>query len=276
MKKLLSAILAAGIVFGAAVPTAVNPHDYAVLANAADEYTEGTYDVLTYRNFGNYIEISDCDEAAGKVVIPSEIDGLPVTSIDYDAFNDHLVLNSIIIEYTEGFYDVLKYKNYLDYVEIYDCNESAKEAAIPSEIGGVPVKNIGDEAFNGCSGLTAVIILDSVTSIGEHAFQDFTGTIYGVADSYVQTYAEENGIKFSVIGDVDGDGTINSSDASLVLREYALIATGEALTFSEAQKIIADVNMDKVADSSDASVILAYYAYTATGGTDNIFTFMKK
>lgn len=275
MKKLLSAILAAGIVFGAAVPTAVNPHDYAVLANAADEYTEGTYDVLTYRNFGNYIEISDCDEAAGKVLYrPRSTDCLLQASID--AFNDHLVLNSIIIEYTEGFYDVLKYKNYLDYVEIYDCNESAKEAAIPSEIGGVPVKNIGDEAFNGCSGLTAVIILDSVTSIGEHAFQDFTGTIYGVADSYVQTYAEENGIKFSVIGDVDGDGTINSSDASLVLREYALIATGEASAFGDSQKINADVNFDGAVDSSDASVILAYYAYTSTGGTENINNFMKK
>ena len=86
----------------------------------------------------------------------------------------------------------------------------------------------------------------------------------------------EHAITDILLGDIDGDGAVNSSDASLVLREYALIATGEAPTFSEAQNTAADVNGDNAVDSSDASVILAYYAYTSTGGTGNISEFMNK
>ena len=140
------------------------------------------------------------------------------------------------------------------------------------------VTSIDDLAFAYCTSLTSATIPDSVTSIGNDAFKEFTGTIYGYADSTAQAFAEQNGYKFMLLmlGDVDFDGVTNSSDASLVLHEYAMTATGEASTLNDAQKIVADVNGDKAVDSSDASVILAYYAYTATGGTNDIMTFMKK
>lgn len=77
------------------------------------------------------------------------------------------------------------------------------------------------------------------------------------------------------LGDVDNDGAVNSSDASSVLAEYALIATGGASTLTEEQKTAADVNKDGVVDSSDASSILSYYAYTATGGKDSIEVYLK-
>ena len=44
-------------------------------------------------------------------------------------------------------------------------------ADIPAELGGHPVTAIGDEAFYNCSALAKVTIPDSVTSIGESAFQ---------------------------------------------------------------------------------------------------------
>lgn len=69
-----------------------------------------------------------------------------------------------------------------------------------------------------------------------------------------------------LLGDVDGDGKIDSSDASLVLAEYARTATGHEATFDAQQRKAADVNTDGKVDSSDASKILAYYAETATGG----------
>ena len=66
-------------------------------------------------------------------------------------------------------------------------------------------------------------------------------------------------------GDVNGDGAVDSSDASLTLAEYSLIQTGGDLTFTEKQKNAADVNKDGKTDSSDASKILEYYAAVSTG-----------
>ena len=56
--------------------------------------------------------------------------------------------------------------------------------AIPSLLGSSPVVNIGNYAFEGCSGLTSVTIPASVTSIGDYAFEDCTGlTSVTIGDS---------------------------------------------------------------------------------------------
>ena len=348
MKKFLSALLAVGIVFGGAAPTAVNPQNYVISASAAEEYTKGTYESLTYKNYGDYIEISGCNASATSVEIPSEIDGVPVTSIGYGAFHLCSGLTSINIPNS-----VTSIGDYA----FYNCS-SLTSITISNSVTSIGVRafngctcltsitipdsvtNIGASAFSGCSSLTSIIIPDSVTSIGDYVFYYCSGltsvtipdsvttiefkafygcsgltsitienpnceiydskdtitnsqgddyntdyfnvTIYGYENSTAQAYAEKYDCKFEVIssktelGDVDNDGAINSSDASLVLREYALTSTGEAPTFNEDQKAAADVNGDEAVDSSDASTILAYYAYTATGGTDSLSEFMKK
>jgi len=46
---------------------------------------------------------------------------------------------------------------------------------IPSNINGFTVASIGDYSFNGCSGLTSIIIPISVTSIGDGAFMNCSG-----------------------------------------------------------------------------------------------------
>lgn len=77
-----------------------------------------------------------------------------------------------------------------------------------------------------------------------------------------------------VLGDVDGDGEVNSSDASSVLSAYAITSTGGDSGYTETQTLAADVNFDNSVDSSDASSILSYYAYTSTGGTGSIEEFL--
>ena len=47
---------------------------------------------------------------------------------------------------------------------------------------------------------------------------------------------------------------------------YAQVSTGENI--SEKEKAAGDVNADGLVDSSDASLILSYYAYVSTGGRD--------
>jgi len=90
-------------------------------------------ELISYEIGDAEVTITRCDEAAeGEVVIPDEIEGLPVTSIGGSAFSACGGLTSITI---------------LD-----------------------SVTSIGDGAFAGCLNLNSVTILDSVTSIGEGAF----------------------------------------------------------------------------------------------------------
>lgn len=70
------------------------------------------------------------------------------------------------------------------------------------------------------------------------------------------------------IGDINLDGVVDASDASLALVEYAATATGKESTLDEIPTINGDVNFDTVIDSSDASDILRYYAYTSTTSGD--------
>ncbi len=77
------------------------------------------------------------------------------------------------------------------------------------------------------------------------------------------------------LGDVNGDGLVDSSDASAVLAYYAKIATGVDDYFTAKQKSAADVNTDNTIDSADASSILSYYSFIATGGNITMTEFMK-
>ena len=73
----------------------------------------------------------------------------------------------------EGYlsYHIYQKPDGTQYVEITDCDASAKEAIeIPKEIKGIAVTSIGSKAFYWCSGLTSIEIPAGVTSIGDSAF----------------------------------------------------------------------------------------------------------
>ncbi len=77
-------------------------------------------------------------------------------------------------------------------------------------------------------------------------------------------------------GDIDGDGVVDSSDASLVLGDYAQKSSGKETLLSDSQQAAADIDIDGAVDSSDASMILGFYTYVATGGTSSIRMFYSK
>ncbi len=159
------------------------------------------------------------------------------------------------------------------------------------------ITNIEDYAFELCYNLTSITIMNPDCKIADNrstisnSFDNdnrlhmYDGVIKGYSGSTAESYANKYSYKFEslgeaptndMLGDVNGDGMVDSSDASLVLTEYSLLSTGKNGNFSESVKKLADLNKDEITDSSDASLILAYYAHVSTGGTDSIEVFLEK
>lgn len=62
------------------------------------------------------------------------------------------------------------------------------------------------------------------------------------------------------LGDVNGDSSIDSSDAAMILQHYALFQSDGKGSFNAAQLAAADYNGDGSVDSSDSAMILKTYA----------------
>ena len=148
---------------------------------------------------------------------------------------------------------------------------------------------IGEHAFEGCTSLLPVTLKET-DKIGDYAFYNTDVSrvvifnpeceiadspyvfsedtiIYGYENSTAEEYARKYERMFLafetfLLGDVNDDGKIDSTDASAVLAEYAASQTGGELTLS---KDAADVNGDGFVNSSDASAILEYYAKVSIG-----------
>ena len=141
------------------------------------------YGDLTYKNCGDYIEITGCDKSVVSVNIPETIDNLPVKNIGSYAFEDCTSLTNVSI--SNSVTDI-------GFMAFYRC-ESLSSIRIPDSVinigisafsGCVNLKeinisrnvtNIGDSAFEGCVGLISVNIPSSVTNIGDSVFEGCVG-----------------------------------------------------------------------------------------------------
>ena len=224
-----------------------------------------------------------------------------VTSIGYSAFhntpwlenkqkeNPLVIVNYILIDGTTCSGDVVIPDSVTSISEgAFDGCKGLISITIPNS-----VKSIGDSAFRSCSSLTEITIPNSVTSIGGVAFgwcssltsitiENPDCEINDDPDTILNCYDEEHAEKYDkkfeslgeapvtefAMGDVNGDKTVDSSDATVILADYALTSTGKESNLTAAQKAAADVDKDGKIDSSDASIILQFYAYVSTGGTE--------
>ena len=67
------------------------------------------------------------------------------------------------------------------------------------------------------------------------------------------------------LGDVNADGVVNISDATLTLTEYARTAASLGSALTDTQRTAADIDGDGVISIADATAILTYYAKYAAG-----------
>lgn len=200
-----------------------------ILSNCTDptrNYFSGYY---YSKNFDGTVRITGYDGDVEELVIPSKIGSYQIKSISDNAFKDCTTLKSVTIP--------------------------------------VGVTDIGDYAFLNCNNLKNVTISSSVINIGQYTFgfrkSKYTNdyikidgfTISGVKGSIAEEYANEVGFDFvaieeEIIGDVDDNGVISVSDATLIQKYLA-----DLTEFTAEQIKIADVNGDGTVNVHDATAI---------------------
>lgn len=289
--KLLSAILSGILAVSATsaeapaeadtrkeISTIINSAEYVILVNSDGKTAELKSVYLPY----SYAEAD----------VPAQVKGYTITAIGEKAYAGNFMVETINIGEN---IKTIGAKAFMSCNELKEVVLNEKITAIPDDcffscpkletvVLPKTVKTIGEDAFYGCIAYDAVIP-STVTKIGENAIgmtaeshgegsiaiPDFI--IRGTTGTAAEKYAKANGIEFIDVkkinlGDANCDEVVDSSDASAVLAEYALISTGADAEFTRKQRIFADINLDGAVDSSDASMILEKYAKEATGGAD--------
>lgn len=87
----------------------------------------------------------------------------------------------------------------------------------------------------------------------KHTLSDGSVRFFSSGDGWALYFTLSDGMKATAYGDVDGSGTVDSTDARLVL-QYAVKKIGS----SALNRAVADVNNDKKIDSTDARLILQH------------------
>ena len=183
-KKILSAVMALALAAGTWTYVPSAKHGNAPLtANAytdddGNEYTNEVYDGFYIRKYADHISIHIGPYSDKKVVIPAEIEELPVTQIDDFAFERRSGITEIIIPDSitsigrSVFYECTKLKSIKIPnsvtsmgIGVFDSCEGLTSITIPDSLTSIP-----DMTFYNCDNLTSVTMPDSVKSIGIHAF----------------------------------------------------------------------------------------------------------
>lgn len=143
-------------------------------------------------NSANMLSITRYEGAGGTVVVPSDIEGIPVTCIGANAFNGRTDLMGITLP------------NSVTTVEdgsFWNCT------SLTNVMFGAGVASIGYSVFQNCTSLTCVTLPASVTNIGGGAFSDCYSltSVYFLGDAPVADaagvfYATDNAIIYYLPG----------------------------------------------------------------------------
>lgn len=254
LSKLLSALIACLIMVLSLFPL------YA-FAETNEDYT------LTYKiKEDGTAKITGYEGTPIHLVIPSEIDGYTVTSIESNAFkvnaedlyydaNCYCPVETIVIE--EGI-------TWISSGAFTNC-KNLSSVTLPESL-----EEIDYDAFLGCDNLTSITLPKNINfidsdAIGYYYVSDFSPerweyewwgepmeefTIYGYTDTAAETYANENGFTFIALDDVI---TTTITDTSTEAQTTSLTTT------SAISSLCGDVNLDGKIDLCDV-ILLEKYA----------------
>lgn len=136
------------------------------------------------------------------------------------------------------------------------------------------VERIDPYAFYLCSALNTITILNPNCEIADvvetisNTTKAYDGVIRGYAGSTAQAYADKFGYAFEAItedptpfllGDVDFNGTVDSSDAQMTLGAYLKTVVNNPLGLTDLQILAADIDKNNEITSTDAQYILIYF-----------------
>lgn len=149
----------------------------------------------------------------------------------------------------------------IDSYAFYDCS-AISSVTIPKN-----VTSIGMGAFDGCTALTDVTYTGTEEEWSAVLIDEDNEPLINAAFSFSSVSADVS------IGDIDSSGSVNASDAAIILTAAAAAGTGSASGLTAEQEAAADVNKDGTFDAKDGALILQYAAYTGTGGTMTLAEF---
>ncbi len=144
-------------------------------------------DHLEYTVSGNSIRITGFDNTVEHLVIPETIEGLPVTVVDWYAFENCTKLVSVTIPETVTHIsrfafvhcinlETVNMPSSLYAIEQYAFHDCPKLTGISLPDGLAVIET---RAFSGCDSITALTIPASCTQVGDYAFLD-CGALYSV------------------------------------------------------------------------------------------------
>lgn len=132
----------------------------------------------TYTANNGAVTITKYNGAGGAVIIPSAIDGLPVTRIGAQAFINQTNLTSLTIPSSVNIISAYAFASCTSMTNatlgnsVTDIGDRAfwQCASLTTLAFGSQIAHIGNETFAACGSLTGIDLPESVTSIGISAF----------------------------------------------------------------------------------------------------------
>lgn len=254
-------------------------------------YVDGAYTYADLDLYN--VALYDYDDSSPELVIPSEFEGRKVSAVYDYAFEDDDKITYVDFSKNGNNLSAIGVKSFENCTGLsgeMSFPRSLRTIGLGAFQGctgintvsfNIGIKDIPAQCFNRCSALSTVYLPSNLESIGNLAFANcaylddvyIPSSVSYISDSafmnsnyvclhvsynsFAHKYAAEKHIPFVftdfILGDVNGDNTVDIFDATLI-QKYA----AEQLIFNEVEFARADINHDDYVNVLDAMLIQKY------------------